>query len=356
MKMATKQVSPFFTLFLVIVMQIGVGIFTFQRNLAEIIGNDGWIAILLSAVSIMVVIGLIYYILEEGWTIVDLHKRMFGRFIGRLLDLYFIGYFCLFACTILVIYVDMVIIWIFPDLYHGVLIFIIIVLAYLFTQSGFRTLMGLSVITIFMTIPLLFYSHYPSGLLQMNNLYPIWNHSFSEVASATKQMTFQYLGFEVLLAAFPFFKHAKKSLVWSQIGLGISTCMYVFTYILVYLVFTENHLVSIIWPTLSVWRMEYLGISIWLLILLPNICLYLWAASYIGKRSFKWRQKYWLVVLIVVVYGLALLLRRYYSLSEAQQVINWLGFYTLYVYIPCLALLKLIFKKRLMRNGKKERT
>ncbi|KQL56401.1 MULTISPECIES: GerAB/ArcD/ProY family transporter [Bacillaceae] len=356
MNMKNHQVSSFFVLFLVFFMQIGVGIFTFQKSIAEIVGNDGWIAILFSAASIMVIIRLIYYILDERMTIADIHTRFFGKYLGKVIDVFFILYFCLFASTIVVIYVDMVIIWVFPDMYHGILIFIMLALALLFTRSGFRTIMGLSVLTIFMTVPLLLYSNYPQGLLQMHNLTPIWNHSIRDIVVASREMTFQFLGFEVLLVAFPFIRNAKQSLKWAQVGVILSTCVYLFTYILAYLVFTENHLINIIWPTLSVWRMEYLGISIWLLILLPNICMYLWAASYLGKRAVGWKQKHWLIGLVILVFTSAILERRYFSLDEVQHIINTLGFYTLYLYVPFLTVLTFIFKKRMKRHEKKKRT
>lgn len=75
MNIKNHQVSSFFALFLVFFMQIGVGIFTFQKSIAGIVGNDGWIAIMFSAASVLVVIRLIYYILDDGMTIADIHTR-----------------------------------------------------------------------------------------------------------------------------------------------------------------------------------------------------------------------------------------------------------------------------------------
>lgn len=49
--MISKQLSPFFAFFIVAVMQIGVGIFTYAREIAAITGNDGWISILLAGVA-----------------------------------------------------------------------------------------------------------------------------------------------------------------------------------------------------------------------------------------------------------------------------------------------------------------
>ncbi|GAF20865.1 LOW QUALITY PROTEIN: spore germination protein [Bacillus sp. JCM 19047] len=352
MNIKNHQVSSFFALFLVFFMQIGVGIFTFQKSIAGIVGNDGWIAIMFSAASVLVVIRLIYYILDDGMTIADIHTRFFGKYVGKIVDVFFILYFCLFASTIVVIYVDMVIIWVFPDMYHGILIFIMLALALLFTRSGFRTIMGLSVLTIFMTVPLLLYSNYPQGLLQVHNLTPVWNHSIRDVMSASREMTFQFLGFEVLLVAFPFIKNAKHSAKWAQ--LVLYACVFIYSRIFSFTLYSQKITLISYGLRYPFGRMEYLGISIWLLILLPNICMYLWAASYLGKRTIGWKQKHWLLVLVILVFTSALLGRRFFSLTEVQHVINELGFYTLYFYIPFLAVLTFIFKKKDETPCKKE--
>ncbi len=74
-------------------MQIGVGIFTFQKSIAGIVGNDGWIAIMFSAASVLVVIRLIYYILDDGMTIADIHTRFFGKYVGKIVDVFLYSLF-----------------------------------------------------------------------------------------------------------------------------------------------------------------------------------------------------------------------------------------------------------------------
>ena len=52
--------------------------------------------------------------------------------------------------------------------------------------------------------------------------------------------------------------------------------------------FAENGLARTIWPVLSMFkivrlpnleRFEFIAVSFWMLIILPNMCCYLWAAS-----------------------------------------------------------------------------
>lgn len=44
-------VSPFLVLFLIHGMQYGVGVLSFQRDIAKFVGHDAWISILLSGNS-----------------------------------------------------------------------------------------------------------------------------------------------------------------------------------------------------------------------------------------------------------------------------------------------------------------
>lgn len=60
------QVSPYFVFFLINANQVGVGILNFQTNLVRSINNDGWIAILISGMSVNVMIFLMYLMFKKA--------------------------------------------------------------------------------------------------------------------------------------------------------------------------------------------------------------------------------------------------------------------------------------------------
>ncbi|WP_081829283.1 GerAB/ArcD/ProY family transporter [Geomicrobium sp. JCM 19037] len=184
--MISKQLSPFFAFFIIAVVQIGVGIFTYAREIAAISGNDGWISILLAGIATHLILWLMYRMLRHENTLTSIHEQAFHKF-GKVVDLFFILYFTALVIALTTTYVEIVRVWLFPGLDHWVLIIIIIGLVYLFTNSGLRTIVGVCVIAFFLIVPLLLFSHYPSGMLQTGSLFPVFNHSVLEIMQGAKK-------------------------------------------------------------------------------------------------------------------------------------------------------------------------
>ncbi len=58
------QVSPYMVFFLIITIQMGVGMLGFERISAKLVGNDAWISTLLFGISVNLMIWIIYQILN----------------------------------------------------------------------------------------------------------------------------------------------------------------------------------------------------------------------------------------------------------------------------------------------------
>lgn len=118
--------------------------------------------------------------------------------------------------------------------------------------------------------------------------------------------------------------------------------------------FPEKGLEKIIWASLQMWkiiempfveRFEYIGIAAWFIIILPNVCYYLWISSRLFKQSFSVRQK-----VTVPIFACLCLIAM--SLFTNRNQINMLidttakaGLYLTYIYLPILFILVLIARK-----------
>lgn len=80
-----NQVSPSFLFFLVHSTQIGVGILGFQRYIIKGAGYEAWISVILAAISICILLAMIFNILtRENSDIIDIHRLYFGKYLGGL--------------------------------------------------------------------------------------------------------------------------------------------------------------------------------------------------------------------------------------------------------------------------------
>lgn len=348
--MRTRQLSPFFAFFIVAVTTIGLAIFSFQRRLVSFAGHDGWMVIIIAALMVHVVIGIMYKMLNQHHTIVDVHTQVFGERLGSFLSLYWIFYYSLYVLVNLAPYAELLRTWLFPEVASGVFFFVLLFLTYLFTTAGFRTIVGISALGVLVTPPFFFFLDWPYGQMQWGSLFPIGNHPVRDLWSVTPDMTYGFLGFEVLLMAYPFMKEAPRSHKWAQLGVTFSMILYLFCFIIPVLYLHEHHLVTIIWPMLYLWDMEYFGISLWILTLLPNMALGLWAASRVAKQTIRISQRHAVRGLSLLIFGSAFFFTTRLEIENLTSFTTSLTFYTLFVYLPLLFLLQSIITKRRSRK------
>jgi spore germination protein (amino acid permease) len=347
------KVSPFFSFYLVQAIQIGVGILGFQRVLTKAVGNDAWMSVILGGIGVHVVIWMIYQILnKQDGDITDVHRVLFGKWIGSAFSILLVFYFCLLTMTVLRLYIEVVQVWVFPGIRISLFSIVILIIVFYIVNGGLRTVTGISVLGVVLPAYLLFSLFYPLKYAFFENLLPIFDHSVLEILSSTKQITLSVLGFETLLFYYPFFKDPKKSQKWAHLGSASTIFVYLAVMIVSIAYFSEEQLIRNIWATLTmlkivqlpfVERIEYVAISSWLFVILPNLCLAMWSASRGAKRVFKKRQRPLLVVLLVLVCVGSCFLKTREQIEMMSTFTSEIGFYLIYGYIPFLFLFSTIF-------------
>ncbi|WP_226678838.1 GerAB/ArcD/ProY family transporter [Mesobacillus jeotgali] len=349
------QVSPFLVLYLIMSMQIGIGVLGYQRIVAKSAGYDAWISVLAAGLSIHIIIWMIYKICGtvEG-DIVAANSYVFGKKIGSLLSSFFIVYLLIFALAVLRTFIEVIQVWMFPEIstFWYSLIFLILSLYIVF--GGFRTVTGIAFFCIVLPSYLLLTFGFALKYAEFRNLLPIFDHSFKDLATSAYDMSLTYIGFEIPLFFYPFIKDAPKSQKWAHLGVFLTTIIYTVLAIITFTYFSEAQLAKSIWATLEMWkivsmpfveRFEYIGIANWNLIILPNICIALWGASMILKRAFKLKQKKGVIILTI----LCLIAINFFDTRAKINLLNdWtakLGFAVTFVYIPFLFIATMIAKK-----------
>ncbi|KEZ53606.1 GerAB/ArcD/ProY family transporter [Metabacillus indicus] len=351
-----KKVSNYFVFYLIHAMQVGVGILGFERYIAKSAGHSSWLAIILSGVTILALIWISYQILNRGKNdITAIHHDLFGKWIGGLFSLYFVGYYTMFVIVLIRTYVEVIQVWVFPDVYHWVFAGIIILIAYSYVTGGFRIVTGIAFLGVIYGFPLLFVKYFPIREAYWGSLLPVIDLSFKELLSATKTMTLNFLGFEVLFMFYPFLKDPPKSQKWAHFGVLFSIFIYLITALVSFAYFDQDQLKTTIWATLTLWkivdltvieRFEYVGISIWFFIVLPNICIGLWSASRGMNRVLPFvKQRTALIFICAAVFAVSYFLKDRGQIDWLNNKMSQLGFYTIYGYIPLLFILQLIIMK-----------
>ncbi|MCH1625589.1 GerAB/ArcD/ProY family transporter [Ferdinandcohnia quinoae] len=348
-------ISPFLVFFLINSMQIGIGILGFQRIIAKSAGYDSWIAIIIVGIAVHIILWMIYRILEESnGDLVEVHKEVYGKWIGGLISVVFCIYLVTMSITVLRSFIEVVQVWMFPEFNKWIFSIYMLLLIYYIIAGGFRTVTGISFFSVILPSYIILLIVYPLESAHIRNLLPVMTHSLKDIVSATKHMSLSIIGFEVILIYYPFIKDPQKSKKWAHLGAFMTTILYLVVCLTAFVFFSEKQLDKQIWATLAMFksvvmpfveRFEYIGITTWLLVILPNLCLTLWASSRGIKRVFAVRQKKALIGIMIIVFIITGLFRTRQSIGLLNDYMSTFGFYFIFFYIPILFVLTLIIRK-----------
>ncbi|MCM2534644.1 spore germination protein [Neobacillus pocheonensis] len=349
------KISPFLVFFLIHSMQFSIGVLGFQRLIAFTAGYDAWVAVIFTGLSIHIILWMMYKIVETAnGDMVTANTFVFGKKMGKLISLPVVIYYLLSAVTTLRAYIEVIQVWMFQDLstfwyslaFCGLGIYIVF--------GGFRTVTGVAFFGVVLPAYLLFSFLFTLPYADIRNLLPIFDHSIKDLVMASYQMSYTYSGYEILLILYPFIKEPQKSKKWAQLGVLFTTFLYTILTIVTFSFFSEGQLQKIIWSTLSMWkivqmpfveRFEYIGITNWSIVILPNFCIALWCGSRILKRVTNLKQKYGVLLVSMVVSITINFLKTPQEIKLLSDYAGKIAFFLNYVYVPLLFFLILIVKK-----------
>jgi hypothetical protein len=167
-------------------------------------------------------------------------------------------------------------------------------------------------------------------------------------------MTYHYLGFETLLIVYPFIQEQAKARKWAHYGVIMSTFMYLMLVLTALMYFSQGQLLSTIWPSLNMismleiplmQRLEYFVLSVWMLKILANISLSLWAACHSLKLSFRIKPRVSLIVMLAIFAILQGLIGNQEEIKTVTAIYSNVGLYLIYVFIPVLFVVTWVRKK-----------
>lgn len=348
------QVSPFLVFYILASVQIGIGVLGFQPFLLEA-NHDGWIAVIIAGFIVHGIIWILYRLIRNSrGDLIDIHHQAFGKWLGNFFSIGVMFYFIITSITVLRGYIEVVQVWIFPDLTTWSLALPFIMLTYYVVMGGFRTVVGISFFSMILPAYLVLSFLFPLKFARWENLGPFFEVGIQPLFSASLKMTLSYLGFSIVLVFHPYVKDGMKTQKWAHLGTMTTTILYLFVEIVTIVYYSAGQLKIVTWPTLGLWkiaelpfveRFEFIGISTWLLVILPNITILVWAASRIGKRVFGFKQKYFLIIILIIVFISCIFIEKRENINQLSNNVSTIGKYYNLIYLPLLFIIHTIMVK-----------
>jgi spore germination protein AB len=347
-------ISPYLVFVLILSMQFGPEYLSMSNMPIQISGQDTWISVILCGISFHIVIWMMYRVLNHNEKdLIHIHQHFFGKWVGRGLNFVFILYFLLNASFQIRFFTEIIQVWLFPDLKTWSLALVILLLVYYIVAGGFRVIVGICMFSMVRIITLLA-MFFPAAMFHYNNLTPVFDHSLNEIIQAGKEMTFPFLGVEILLFCYTFIKAPEKSQKWAYLANITTTVFYLLIIFFSLLLFKPEQLSNEIWPQLTKYkfihfpfieRFEYIGAAAQILWIIPIICLSLWTSSRICKFMFTVRQLSVLPALLILVFIAVSLIPGRSHTEGVQTLLSKIGIYVVYAYIPFVFIFDAVRKK-----------
>lgn len=330
-------------------MQRGLGISGFQKFVANYAGYDGWISVIFAGGMSLIIMWFLFKLAEIGnGDLCEIHWTIYGKGIGNLFNIILAIYYVWYAITGLRNYIEVVQVWMFSDLSTFWFAISFLLLCIYIIYGGIRVIVGIAFFSLTLTLYIIYIQGYTIPFSDFNRFFPLFDHSFNEILKSFENMSFSTIGYETLLIFYPFIKSPTKTKKWAQLALIFTITLYLFITLITFAFFPEDELKTELWPTLSAYtvvklpvvaRFEFIGIANWCLIILPSICLSLWCSSRLLKRSFTFNMKYGVFIFSTLVLLGCVALKTKEDIAILNEIINNLGFFLDYMYIPLLLVL-----------------
>lgn len=358
----SSMVSPFYLFYLVLSSQLGIGMMNFQSKISKGAGQDAWVSIVVIGVSVHFLLMMIKHVLKTAskGDLISFHVDVFGKYIGRILNILFVLYLIFVGFMILYTYIDLLQSWAFDRIPTGELTLATCVVLYYIVSGGFRVVSGIVFWGLILPSFLGISVYYLFPYLNIQNIMPLFNHGLKDYFISAKEGLFIFVGFECLLFYLPFVKNGENSMKWAYFGNLGATIIYLFLTIITFMYFTQGKLKHTVWPTLTMIKVvsftmvesfEFIFIFVMFILVLSSICLYLWCSTRILQQTFNFKRTKMLILILLLYFFSTLFFDNIIYIQLLMDILTYTCLALFYLYIPLLFLISCIKRAVSKRKG-----
>lgn len=349
-------IRAFYLIFIINTVQTGVGIMGAPKHIFLAAGRDSWLAILIAWAYMLVIVFVMFKILNQykNADLFGIQVDVFGIWIGKLLGSLFLLHIAMSFLSVLITYIEVVQIFIFPNIKIVTMATLLLALIMYSVRGGIRVIVGIVFVFFLLTV---FYSPiliHPAMRMDMTHFMPPVQASFKELLLGAKGTTYSFLGFEILLIIYPFIQNKKAAKLPTYLGVSLSAFLVLVMTVITIGYFSPHQIKSIDWTVLSLFktvsfsfleRFDYVIVAEWMMVVIPNMVLLMWVITYGVKRLYKVPQKTTLYVASFLFLLISCLLNSNYAVQTTTDTVAKVGIWIVFVY-PLILLPLVLIKKR----------
>lgn len=362
---ANKTIQAFYLFFAFSSLQIGVGLMGGTQYVFQYAKQDAWLSIIIAYLAMVLVVSVMFVILNQykNADIFGIQVDLFGKWIGKLFGLVYVLYFGIALLSVLLTYIEVIQIFIYPTLPSYVIGALLLILVAYSILGGLRIVIGVCFIFFLLSQVLWIFVYDPLSRSDWGHFMPMFQASLPDLLQGAKATTYTFAGFEILFLLYPFISNKEKAKLPAFLGITFTAFVFVITTIVVIGYFSLERVTHIEWPFLSSFRsvsfsflerLDYIVIVEWMMVIIPNNVLLMWAVIHGLKRLFNIPSKPTLFVACTLFLIAAIVIKHDQQILRLTDFVAQIGFWIIFVY-PFI-LLVLVFLKKWIKRRKEPST
>src|SRR5690625_4226492 len=306
------RIRAFQLFFIMVGIQIGLGILGAPRFIFEHSRQDAWISILIAFVYMLIVLWTMFLILKqyENADIFGIQVDIFGKWFGKLLGTIYIILFMAELLSLLLGYIEVIQVYLYPTMPSFVMALILLILIVYSVIGGIRVVVG--VVFLFTLLsPWVFILLYdPITRMEITHFQPIFEASITDLLKGARATAYTFLGIEILFIIYPFIENKQNAKLPAFLGVSTSAFLVLVTTIISIGYYSPYDFELMNWAVLTLFksvsfsfleRFDYFIIAEWMMVTVPAMILMMWAVTYGTKRLFAIPQKTTLYVVAILL-------------------------------------------------------
>ena len=330
-----EKISPFHLAMLVFMSQIGIGIFTLPRELADHYGTNGWlflfVCLAISTFNIYL-ISLVFR-LGRGRSLFEIFEKSISKVVLYPGYVVIASIWAVFGCVIAKKYILLFQMIAFPTTNPMGLKLAIDILAYFLLVKGIYNISKSATLFFWIAIwmwplLLLFFPEF-----EWLRLTPFLLKGGHDMLKGGIDIYTSYMGYELSILLFPYIDQRKKPMLAIYSGNAFLTVIYVSLSLLCFGIFSFGQLKNLLFPLLDIQamihfpfieRLENLLYGFYLFLILITLVMYLWSAQEaVFRITRKAKSKVYIIIAFGLTYGISSIPK---TLDQVNVWITYLGY------------------------------
>lgn len=326
--------------------QIGIGILTLPAKLADKTGHDGWISVIISTFLCSLLITVIVLLLKryDSKSIIQINSMLYGKYIGNLINCYFIFYLLLTSTVLLRSLTDIIQIMILGYTPILIICFISIGTTFYLSIFGLKPMCRYTLIIIYSVIAVtVIQCLLVSDNFKFTFLMPVGESGLYKIVSSLKVSIIAFIGFELVSIVYPYVTDKDKVFKKTLRANLITGLFYLLVVLACTSLYGENFLKRLEYPLFSMSRtyqapvferLDLFYVALWLPAMAGTTRMYFYCTQLALHDLFKSKPKItYLIIHIVLLIFLSRIPLNTLDLEKYSDFLNHFALSIMMIFI-----------------------